>query len=218
MIADLLTVSQLDGGGMPLSRQPVDLTGPLRSAGPRLRSAAPARRGIALATEPHRRRRTGAGGAGRPGVAPARAGEHRRERFPLHAARRTHRAVGARRRPRRDRGLQRRAQDPGRRSRAHLQQVRARRSPSRRVRAAPAWAFTSASASSRRTAARSRSSTATAGQRRLRSRCRELKVGSRLRLQASDSDSGSGPEACLSVSPGCARDDAPAPPTRPEPT
>ncbi len=51
MIADLLTVSQLDGGGMPLSRQPVNLPGLfdrlVRAYDHRARE-----RGIALATEP----------------------------------------------------------------------------------------------------------------------------------------------------------------------
>jgi signal transduction histidine kinase len=51
MIADLLAVSQLDGGGMPLSRQPVALTG-LFDRLVRAYQRRARERGIALATEP----------------------------------------------------------------------------------------------------------------------------------------------------------------------
>jgi len=51
MIADLLTVSQLDGGGMPLSRRPVALTG-LFDRLVRAYQRRAHERGIALATEP----------------------------------------------------------------------------------------------------------------------------------------------------------------------
>jgi len=51
MIADLLTVSQLDGGGMALSRQPVDLAR-LFERLVRAYQRRARERGIALATEP----------------------------------------------------------------------------------------------------------------------------------------------------------------------
>ena len=83
---------------------------PLRSAGPRLRAPCP-RAGIALATEPAPRR-----AALEVQADPAllqRVLENIVENaFRYTPARRAHRAVGARRRPHRDRGLERRAQIP----------------------------------------------------------------------------------------------------------
>ena len=117
--------SQLDGGDLPLRRQSVacaacSIARPLvRSPRPREGYRARDRAGPA----------DGDRGAGRPDAAPARDGEPGRERPALHAAQRPHRAVGARAAGRsRDRGLERRPADPGARSRAHLPQVRARRS------------------------------------------------------------------------------------------